>query len=80
MSLDLVKHRGRGIVRPQAGPPRLAGALGDADYRMPARLEHTLDVLEQAVLAVQHEGHLRDEARVHHACRPWTMSPGVLAE
>ena len=48
---------------------RLASAFGDADYGVAARLQHALDVLEQPPLAVQHKGHLRDQARVHHACR-----------
>ena len=46
---------------------RLAGALSDAHHRVALALQHLLDVREHALLAVEVEGDLGDEANVHAA-------------
>ena len=58
------------------GVTRLASALGDADDSVASCLQHALDVLEQALLAMQHEGHLWNQARVHNAC-PAMQASGI---
>ena len=53
---------------------RLASALGDADDSVAACLQHALDVLKQALLAMQHEGHLWNQACVHNTCPTMQVS------
>ena len=49
-----------------SGEEYLASALSDADDTVPLAAQQAVDVCQHAMVAVQVEGDLGDEAHVHH--------------